>query len=262
MCAHEGTAAGPAGTMAGAITLQILVDFDNIHHLTRQKGVDHILHCVLDAAARKLGRAMPRRVTARLYGGWYDGLRLTRKAQDLVRSRYFTSHVPRCPTGFASTDKVLFRAELAKTLLSQAGDRSVTPLTYTCRTRPVSTVGFRTKFPNHRRCAIQPCFLADLAEFFRTGQCQKSDHHPDITGCVLRDEQKLVDVLLATDLLHVARGGGSAVLVSSDDDLWPAIIQALPDLNALVHVHTQDGGEREHYAPLVRQGNYLKTTLE
>ena len=247
-------------SQTGPSVLHILVDFDNVPVMTRQKGVDHVLHTTLDTAAGVLGASMPRRVTVRLYGGWYDGLRLTRKAQELVRSRYFASHVPRCPTGFAASDTVLIKAELARTLLSQAGDRSASPFPNTCRTRPVSTVGFRAKFPDHTRCDIQPCFLAELGEFFRTGQCPISQNHPDITGCVVRDEQKLVDVLLATDLLHLARCGGSAVLVSSDDDMWPAIIQAVPDLSAFVHVHTQDG-EHGQYERLVGQGHYLKTRL-
>lgn len=243
--------------------LHILVDFDNVDPLTRKKGVEHVLHCTLDAAASALGSAMPRRVTVRLYGGWYDGVTLTRKAQDLVRSRYFSSPVPRCPTGFAAADTIFLKAELARTLLSRAGDRFADPFTHTCRTRSVSTVGFRTRFLDHSRCEAKPCFLAELGEFFRTGQCPRSCNHLDIASCVLRDEQKLVDVFIATDLLHLARGGsGSAVvLVSSDDDLWPAILQAAPALQTLVHVHTQDGGERMQYEKLVGQGHYVKTKL-
>ena len=241
--------------------LYMLVDFDNISPLGRTKGVDHILHGTVDATAGVLGNAMPRRVTVRLYGGWYDGVKMTRKAQELVRSKYFASPVPRCPTGFASSDRVFLKAELARTLLSRAGDRDVSPLPCTCRTRSVSAAGFRTRFPPHTRCNAQPCFVTDLGTFFRTGQCPQSHSHPDIADCVVRDEQKLVDVMLAADLLHLARGGSgvTVVLVSSDDDLWPAILQATPEIGTLVHIHTQEGGERERYEKFVDRGHYAKT---
>lgn len=243
--------------------LHILVDFDNIMPLTRKKGVDHVLHCILDAAAGVLGSDLPKRVTVRLYGGWYDGEILTYNAQKLVRSRYFSSPVPRCPTGFASSNMILLKAELARSLLSRAGDRLAVPLPYTYRTRPVSAAGFRARLPSHERCGVQPCFVSELDEFFRTGQCPHSRNHPDIASCVLRDEQKLVDVLLATDLMYLAHGGSgvAVVLVTSDDDLWPAILQALSELKTLVHVHTQDGGKREQYEKFVDHEHYVKTKL-
>jgi len=254
--------AGPRWTMdAAEAVLYILVDFDNVPVLTRQKGADYVLHCALDAAANAMKTSLPRRVTVRLYGGWYDGVRLTRRAQDLVRSRYFSSPIPRCPTGFAAADMVLLKAELARTLLSRAGDRNAAPFACTYRTRPVLEVGFRTRFPSNTSCQTNPCFITELDVFFRTGECPRCSNHPDISGCVIRDEQKLVDVHLATDLLYLARGGGPVVLMSSDDDLWPAILQALPDLQVLVHVHTQEGGERAQYEKLVGRGNYVKTKL-
>lgn len=243
--------------------LNILVDFDNVDPLARKKGVDPILHSALDAAAKVLGKAMPRRVTIRLYGGWYDGLSPTRKAQDLVRSRYFISPIPRCPTGFPSTDAVCVKAELARTLLSCAGNREPANFTHTFRTRPVSTIGFRTRFPDHSRCDAQPCFLTDLGNFFKTGECPVSCNHQNIAACVLRDEQKLVDVMLATDLLYLAQAPNVsvAVLVSSDDDLWPAILQATLGLQKLVHVHTNEDGERKQYEKLVDWQHYVKINL-
>jgi len=242
--------------------LQVLVDFDNLPLMSRQKGTNFVLHSLLDVAAQSLGQDLPKHVTIRMYGGWYNGLRLTRKAQDLVRSRYFASPIPRCPTGHSSGKDVLLRGELARTLLSEANSREARILTHTMRTRPVSINGFRANFSSHFRCATSPCFIADLDFFLKTGQCPRSDGNLDISECVLRDEQKLVDVLLATDLMHLAYSGSQiAVLVSSDDDLWPAILQASAQMRKLVHVHTQTGGKHEVYEKLLDTNHYTKTLI-
>jgi len=81
--------------------------------------------------------------------------------------------------------------------------------------------------------------------------------------CVLRDEQKLVDVMLATDLLYLARGCSQpcVVLVSSDQDLWPAILEASDSGTVLVHVQTQSASDTRLYERMVDPAHYRKTTL-
>jgi len=244
--------------------LHILIDYDNVDPMLRRNGIDHVLHRILDVAASALGDAMPGRTLMLLYGGWYEGDRLTRKAQDIVANpRYFASPVPRCPTGFPAERAVRVQAQLARTLLSKSGDMDSEPFTHTMRTRPVSTIGLRTVFPDHARCDADPCFLTWLGNFFRTGTCQVSPRRPDISKCALRDEKKLVDVMLATDLLFLAQSARvtAAVLVSSDDDLWPAIQQATSHLQTLVHIHTNTSGERARYERLVDRNHYRKCSL-
>lgn len=52
-------------------------------------------------------------------------------------------------------------------------------------------------------------------------------------------EQKLVDTMLSADLLHLASEEyQTVVVVTSDDDMIPAVRQALLNDVQIVHIHT------------------------
>lgn len=57
---------------------------------------------------------------------------------------------------------------------------------------------------------------------------------------IVRNEQKLVDSMMATDLmsLHLS-SQEELVVVSSDDDLWPSLRLLLHRGHTIYHVHTK-----------------------
>ncbi len=75
-------------------------------------------------------------------------------------------------------------------------------------------------------------------------------------------EQKLVDTLLVTDLLHLAHTSAEPVaVVSTDDDMWPGIRLALLKGVQVVHIHPVPGrGTPTHYIVSLPTG-YSQVTL-
>ncbi|MEZ4435443.1 MAG: NYN domain-containing protein [bacterium] len=71
-----------------------------------------------------------------------------------------------------------------------------------------------------------------MRSFFRKKCCPEVGCLIDLHQFMSRSEQKLVDVMLSTDALHLAmnRQEETLVVVSSDHDIWPAI-----HYSALVH---------------------------
>ena len=87
------------------------------------------------------------------------------------------------------------------------------------------------------RCPLRPGY-----DFFVRGHCPEPDCR--LTGPLVlrRREQKLVDTMLAADVfLDVYSNERQIAVVSSDDDLWPAIRTALQFGVRVVHIHTESG---------------------
>src|SRR5208282_577710 len=64
--------------------------------------------------------------------------------------------------------------------------------------------------------------------FFLVGKCPDSSCARTAEQFLKRSEQKLVDTMIVSDLIHLASTGESAIaVVSSDDDLWPGMLMAM-----------------------------------
>ena len=106
------------------------------------------------------------------------------------------------------------------------------------------------------------CCLRGLKKLFRDECC------PDCTLTAddlipERVQQKLVDTMLAADLLHLSAGGGEepVALVTSDDDLMPPVIQAVHGGATVLHLHTiATRRTPTHYVPSAG-GTYLEVAL-
>ena len=75
--------------------------------------------------------------------------------------------------------------------------------------------------------------------------------------------QKLVDVMIACDLLHLISQSSADLIgvATSDHDLWPAIRQALSISSRVVHIQTkQYRTTPPHYRSMVPQA-YVELTL-
>jgi uncharacterized LabA/DUF88 family protein len=59
---------------------------------------------------------------------------------------------------------------------------------------------------------------------------------------IYKSEQKLVDTMLAADLIYLClQRDRKVAVVSSDDDMWPAIKTVLNLGMTVLHVHTSAG---------------------
>ena len=77
-----------------------------------------------------------------------------------------------------------------------------------------------------------------------------------------REEQKLVDTMLVVDLAHLARQGGSVlVVVSTDDDVWPGIRFALLLGAVLIHVHPIPGRSTPRQYRRLMTATYTEVSL-
>lgn len=212
--------------------MAILIDYDNLDRLERQRGTQHVITRLLDVLG-SWRAAWERRVDCRLYGGWFDEDASSRSAERLIPDlrRDFPRSVPVTSTEGAQV--VLVRVELARSL---ACDPAVV-LTHTYR---------RWSLPPRLRCEAAPfpdcaapsrCPVAALDPFIRDGDCPVDGCAVEPRGVLAREEQKLVDSMLVVDLVHFAETTDQPlVVVSADEDLWPGIRVALLRGAWVIHV--------------------------
>ena len=209
-----------------------LIDYDNLDRMDRHRGVRHVMTKLLQALGR---RRLPedQKIDCRLYGGWYDRVSLSSRAQKLVPElrREFPRTI--AVAGSHHTGPILVRAELA---LALACDPKV-ELTHTYRRHslPPSLRCMKAPFPD----CLQPsqCPVARLHPFIRNKSCP-------VHGCCVaphavlhRAEQKLVDSMIVIDLVHLALVTSEPlIVVSADEDLWPGIRFVLLLETPIVHI--------------------------
>ena len=215
----------------------ILIDYDNLDRLERQRGTRYVITRLLDVLG-SWHTAWERRVNCRLYGGWFDEDAFSRSAERLIPDlrRDFPRSVS--VTSTEGAQAILVRVELA---LSLACDPAVV-LTHTYRQRSL---------PPRLRCEAAPfpgcaapsrCPVAALDPFIRNDNCPVDGCTVEPKGVLARKEQKLVDSMLVVDLVHFAETTDQPlVVVSADDDLWPGIRFVLLRGARVIHVIPRRG---------------------
>lgn len=116
----------------------VLVDYDNVPELERNRGPVHVITKIVDTLGTALAGETELRF--RLYGGWFQGATLSRRAQQLLP--VLRAQFPRAtaaPIGIGPVS-LLSRAELALSMELAPGRH----LTHTYRDRAL---------PNNVRCA-------------------------------------------------------------------------------------------------------------
>jgi hypothetical protein len=234
----------------------VLVDYDNVSELERRRGPVYVLARIVDALGTALAEETELRV--RLYGGWFHGTNLSRRAQQIVPAiraefpRQMSTIVAGAPLS------VVVRAELALALDFDPEKY----LTHTYRDRSL---------PSGVRCASLPyvgckapssCPIAPLNALIRDFECPDSECRVDLNAVLTKPEQKLVDTMLTVDVLHLARATEETIaVVSADDDLWPGIQAAVLYGARIVHIHPSPGRTTPlHYASLAR-GHYTQRSF-
>ena len=166
----------------------------------------------------------------RLYGGWlYRGYKLTDLASKL--SAQIRRDFPQVVQVLGKKIKIK-RPELATSLLCDKGNDF--PNTFRIRSNPPSLRLERFPFVN---CTHKDqCALSEVHSFFQKNICCHDQCTVTPNDTFYRAEQKLVDTMIVTDLVHLSTFiQEQVVLVSGDDDMWPGIRYALVNDIEITH---------------------------
>jgi hypothetical protein len=200
--------------------MNVLVDFANLPHSQRSLGTRGLVLKVLDLITPCLpGCDDDAPIAFRLYSGWYENGCLTRSAQDEIVAAH---------TQFPTIWRYRGRSRriMCELAMSSLAAKELHFLTT-----------FRAKAaPRNLRCldtADTPCADPDrcanrhFAQFVTKQKCPEPGCVASPRDFLRRDEQKMVDCMIAADLLYLAFSRAAAVtVVTGDDDLWPALITA------------------------------------
>jgi hypothetical protein len=235
--------------------MKVLIDHANVPDAVRSQGVLHLADLLFERLRPFLLESA--RLDLRLYGGWFQEDKLTHAAQSLAAEIAASFPYPMWIRDRAPAQLVPLSAALAHSL--EMFPRKLIQHTY--RLRPPAR-RFSCEDPGAKGCTTDPCPLGAMVEFVNSGNCPQ-------TGCGLRPkdlfqgvgEQKLVDTMLVADLIHLGRLKQSAVaVVTSDDDVWPGIIDALVSGVHVFHVRTGSAQSQARYMEGV-PGTYTQLEL-
>jgi uncharacterized LabA/DUF88 family protein len=197
----------------------IFIDYDNLLHPQKTAGILDVTTKVLIQIP--LNPDLVRgRCEVRVYGGWYEGDQITRKAQDLTveLQRDFPT-VIRVPRESGKILQLMANAELAVSLLQEPSHHLFN--TYRRKGKPSNV---RVEKPDEVGCSDAACVLPQMKQLLYTGSCPKPGCSVSNCDLVYRHEQKIVDTMLTCDLIHaVDRVSDQVILVSGDDDFLPPL---------------------------------------
>lgn len=201
------------------LNIRLYIDYDNLNRAAKNAGLRDLVTRSLLATPVPT-QAVIGDCETRIYGGWYEGSMLTQAAQNIAceLGRDFPAILPfRNRAGI--TGKCTVTAELARSLEAEPAHHLFN--TYRQRSMPRT---LKCADPSSRGCTDEDCPLACLPSLFDTEMCPKDGCSVKLHDIIFQEQQKLVDTMLACDMLHAAQLGCALIsLVSSDDDLLPAI---------------------------------------
>lgn len=229
----------------------VLVDYDNVDRLERQRGLVHIATRIFLLAGTGAAARAPR-VRIRLYGGWFEGRNSSRLAQDL--SAEIASDFPRpMPVLAGGHTPSVASMELAQSLLCDPAH----PLTHTYRLRSAPP-GIRPEPLPYSGCSSpSACPLHSMHAFLKQGRCPQQSCFVEPVSILRRAEQKLVDSMLICDLIHASRGAiRQVIVVSTDDDILPGIRMALLQNLKVTHIHPAPGRSTPPQYGHIATGDY------
>jgi uncharacterized LabA/DUF88 family protein len=220
----------------------VFVDYDNIGNRIRNTKFHFFAEKILEAIGYNELSSI-NNVQFRLYGGWYDECRLTRKGQQLAAD--IQALFPRIIS--LSDDKQIIhiraKAELAYSLAADPHKH----LLHTYREKGAPK-NLRCNSPGSKGCTEKECLLNPIYHLIEKGKCPKNGCSISLDHLVYHGQQKLVDTMMSVDIIHYAiNKEASIAIVSSDDDFWPAIKFAIIHGVNVFHVHTLSGRSTPKY---------------
>jgi NYN domain len=219
-------------TSAGAdtlvVTCVVLVDYDNAFPPSAGFSDEEVAHA-FEGWLRQLAGHFPdaEHFEVRLYGGWYDDANLSRHGSEVARILTLLPEFPRRLAG----DRILRgNISLAVSPLSSLGG---TPLLGTYRRRGSLPRVRLSKHPYPDACAQvdAQCPAAILKSFTKHSRRECPVDHCSLVAsdAFVVHEQKMVDTMLATDVLLTGTlfpENAAVVVVSGDSDFVPPLLAA------------------------------------
>jgi len=195
----------------------LLIDYDNLSERHKSSGILDIATRVLMQLPKDISETRGK-CSIRIYGGWYEEQNMTNLAQSLSVS--IQSDFPaiiRVPTKQEESLALATTAELARAMVEEPSHHLFN--TYRKKGRPAN---IRFLKPDEVGCTNTECSLLIAKKLLRTGKCPSNSCSVSRADLVYRNEQKIVDTMLACDLLYYAQlGYDHIMLVSGDDDFLP-----------------------------------------
>ncbi len=225
----------------------ILVDYDNCTKAQKLAGLYKLIFQIAGWIAQFCDPGQLHILRIRLYGGWYEQSRLTKRAQKLLVDIAQLAPSISIPTGSSGLFKPNIQVELAYSL----GARPHKHLFATFRKR--SGIGnIRYGSARAQGCANQDCPIEVACSVLSTQRCTSSSCTMRLDKVISRDEQKLVDTMLVSDLIYYSGVRKTATcIVSADDDMWSGIITATAMGGNVYHIKPAPiGDSRSYYTPI------------
>jgi uncharacterized LabA/DUF88 family protein len=216
--------------------MDILVDYNNVPETARKKGPVFVVDKIIAAlGSQHIGDS--RRVSVRLYDGWYENRTPTRLAQRVATEVLANNPMTRTLSDGTTERTVLVNTELAYSLRSAPAQH----LWHTFR-QSIHAGNVKFRHPSTSGCNDPDCLLIAAHQFLLHKRCPRHECKLTPEALIQRSEQKLVDTMMAADLFSLyLQSLRQAVVVTSDDDLWPAIRLVLQLGVQVFHIHTMPG---------------------
>ena len=228
----------------------LLIDYDNIEVTDQAKGLIYLVETILSKMSPH--EINEKNAVVRLYGGWYENNNITRRAQKLNID--INHNFPRLVSMSDFKTQVIVTVELATSLTV----RPSIHLFNTYRKNGIPS-GLKARHPINNGCSRSGCLVIPVYNFVNEGICSEC-RSTKIDQIFFRHEQKLVDTMLTSDMISIARQDLKYAIVSSDDDFWPGILTSISLGSIVYHFHTKPGHiTPNHYLQTVAQNYYMKS---
>lgn len=237
--------------------LIVLVDYDNVKIIFRNRGLEHVVSRIISNITPNLDKKY-NRVRIRLYGGWYHNQTLSKKAQNLASD--IANKFPKVEN--INFNNVLYKsiinAELAYTLEFDHKHKLFN--TYRRKRTPS---GIKANKPPYQNCQNQPnCDLINIHKFINKKKCPHASCGVTHNGVLEKNEQKLVDTMLTSDIIYLSFNDNNELcVVTSDDDILPGINTALNNNIKLIHLHTHSNRKTPQYYIPVSNNDYVQINM-
>ncbi len=212
--------------------MYVLIDFDNVPDILKRNGARYVadrvwtsLQTIAPSALMNLAR-----LEVRFYGGW-----LGMSSPSPLGSVLLAEVQRDFPFAIRGPKPITISGELAQSLLPLPKH----PLPHTFRQRQGGQ-NVTCLHPTKVGCATANCPVLTVHDFLTKGLCPIVTCGRSANDFLKKSEQKLVDTMLVSDLIHLSTNGEENVaIVSSDDDLWPGMLTAMHNGTKLIHVCTK-----------------------
>lgn len=233
-------------------SLHALVDWDNIEDRDRRSGPKYVADRLWQSLTMIAGSIMApiHQLDLRLYGGWRGRNSPSQRASQL--EALIQLDFPFVLRDQSRADPVRINGELAQALARLP--REILPHTFRERQGPPK---LQCQNATQLGCTLPMCPIDTVRDLFTRARCPEQSCTRTIDQVILRSEQKLVDTMLVSDLIHFS-GNGESVLavVSSDDDLWPGILTALDLGTHVIHVGPKSHSSHQLYVGAAHKRRY------